>query len=656
MSAFRTRLSVAVVILATFGGPATGVGQQAPGIPPVTGSIASLEISTERGNRVGSGVIVGAPHLVVTSFRLVQGASRIRAVFENNLSSEVTGIVAARQGSDLALLRLRQAPDTARPLPLAAKPAVKEDPAWLHAGIRSLPTAIIFGKVRDLRSGDEQAAHWEATASTVDCNGWWIVTDVLLPPTGMGGALLTPTGELLGVMVGPVEKCDEVHVASDAAAIAALLQDRRDKPLPLASLRKHEDDLAESPPAGLDVDRLPPNLLRRRLPVKDRLDGLRKSLLSSEQEVTEIRRRQEHWRDEEIELSTQAAKLNREVDRLRRTRNDIRPEERKTRAVVREYVETDSKGRSVVRSKNETEEYYEYSDRQRRQIAELSQQEQRGRADLEGLRVRIRISELQVAVARAEDAGQRRYPAHLWNELFWLADPLELRSSDSAREFLDGVPRLIDALGTLPPILVARAVAHLRLRQFDECEADLEQGLDLDRDLLPVAQAIRARIAALQDSPARAKRLIDEATRKGKGKGDVRVLMLQSRMLLEHGDTAAAVRQLKRAQTLDDSDADLLAALAIIHANAADARIRNPQQALRFARQACDRTGWQDGLALLSLAGAAAAAGDFQNSGAWLELAADRPVGIAPSRFDVWRQQLAAKERLSFEWSAEPAP
>jgi len=94
-------------------------------------------------------------------------------------------------------------------------------------------------------------------------------------------------------------------------------------------------------------------------------------------------------------------------------------------------------------------------------------------------------------------------------------------------------------------------------------------------------------------------------------------------MALVKQDIAEAVEHLKESVRLKPNQPDVLNDLAWILATHRDDGVRNPNEAVRFAEDACALTGYKDIEMLDTLAAAYAAAGQFDDAAATAQKAVD---------------------------------
>jgi Do/DeqQ family serine protease len=141
-------------------------------------------------NSLGSGVIIGADGLVVTSNHVIQGAQEVRVVLNDR--RELDGkIILNDAKSDLALLRI-QSPDNER------FPYLKlRDSDTLEVGDLVLAVGNPFGVGQTVTSGIISALA-RTTVGVADYQ-FFIQTDAAINPGNSGGALVDMQGNLIGV-------------------------------------------------------------------------------------------------------------------------------------------------------------------------------------------------------------------------------------------------------------------------------------------------------------------------------------------------------------------------------------------------------------------------------------------------------------------------
>jgi Do/DeqQ family serine protease len=140
-------------------------------------------------NSLGSGVIVSGDGLVVSNFHVVGGATDIRVVL-NDRREYAADLILADEDSDLAVLRLRDAPD----LPSLAL----ADSDRAEVGDLVLAIGNPFGVGQTVSQGIISGLG-RSTMSLGAGRGYFLQTDAAINPGNSGGALVDMQGRLLGI-------------------------------------------------------------------------------------------------------------------------------------------------------------------------------------------------------------------------------------------------------------------------------------------------------------------------------------------------------------------------------------------------------------------------------------------------------------------------
>lgn len=140
-------------------------------------------------NSLGSGVILSADGYVVSNFHVVGGATDIRVVLKDRREFAAEVVLADRD-SDLAILKLRDAPDMPF-LPLRNSDEVE-------VGELALAIGNPFGIGQTVSSGIVSGLARSGTA-TGAARGYFLQTDAAINPGNSGGALIDVNGALIGV-------------------------------------------------------------------------------------------------------------------------------------------------------------------------------------------------------------------------------------------------------------------------------------------------------------------------------------------------------------------------------------------------------------------------------------------------------------------------
>jgi Flp pilus assembly protein TadD len=208
---------------------------------------------------------------------------------------------------------------------------------------------------------------------------------------------------------------------------------------------------------------------------------------------------------------------------------------------------------------------------------------------------------------------------------------------------LDAV-RHFDAVARLKP---QSAPAHFNLAtaltsagQLDEAMVQYRQALALQPSYALAHNNLGAVLLRL-NRPADAAAEFRETIRLDPGNSEAHLNL--GSLLRVNTQSAAAIAEFRAAVRAGPDSVSALAALASMLGTAADASLRSPAEAVRFAERAAELTSRQDASTLDVLAAAYAAAGDFARASAVADeaLALNPPAALAVgirTRQDLYRQ------------------
>jgi len=141
-------------------------------------------------NSLGSGVILTADGIIVSNYHVVGEAAEIRVVLADKREFDAD-VLLAGEAADLAILQLRDVDSEALPfLPMA-------DSDGVEVGDLVLAIGNPFGVGQTVTSGIVSGLARSAGIGAGE--GTFIQTDAAINPGNSGGALVTVTGDLLGV-------------------------------------------------------------------------------------------------------------------------------------------------------------------------------------------------------------------------------------------------------------------------------------------------------------------------------------------------------------------------------------------------------------------------------------------------------------------------
>jgi S1-C subfamily serine protease len=145
----------------------------------------------------GSGFVLSEDGRLVTNHHVIDGASRIVAVFADGKEVEVVGVWAFSESEkdDIAVLQL--APGRYPALRLAATPAQQGDEVVVIGSPHGLSQAITTGIVAAVRE------HGTVTRRTKDGpESWGLQITAGIAPGSSGSPILNASGDIVGVAVG----------------------------------------------------------------------------------------------------------------------------------------------------------------------------------------------------------------------------------------------------------------------------------------------------------------------------------------------------------------------------------------------------------------------------------------------------------------------
>jgi S1-C subfamily serine protease len=183
-------------------------------------SVAGLRVATPRGEGAGSAVVLTADGFLLTSAHVVDGAGRGTAEFADGTET-VVDVVGSDPLSDLAVLRARGA---------TPGPAELGDAATLKVGQLVVAVGNPLGLLGSVTAGVVSALGRSLPTRSGRVVDDVIQTDAALNPGNSGGALVTATGEVVGVNTAVAGMGVGLAVPINATTrkiIAALMRDGR---------------------------------------------------------------------------------------------------------------------------------------------------------------------------------------------------------------------------------------------------------------------------------------------------------------------------------------------------------------------------------------------------------------------------------------------
>ena len=151
---------------------------------------------------VGSGVVVVDSGLILTNLHVVAGADSVKVVFADGLESEAV-LVQAQPEQDLAVLRAKTLPDDLQAATLKSTAEVRPGDVVIAAGFPfgigpSVTSGVVSGLKREFRSPEGQRMLTNL-----------IQFDAAVNPGSSGGPLLTPEGEVIGIVTAVLNPTEQ---------------------------------------------------------------------------------------------------------------------------------------------------------------------------------------------------------------------------------------------------------------------------------------------------------------------------------------------------------------------------------------------------------------------------------------------------------------
>jgi len=151
---------------------------------------------------VGSGVVVVDSGLILTNLHVVAGADSVKVVFADGLESDAV-LVQAQPDQDLAVLQAKTLPDDLQAATLKSTAEVRPGDVVIAAGFPfgigpSVTSGVVSGLKREFRSPEGQRMLTNL-----------IQFDAAVNPGSSGGPLMTPEGEVIGIVTAVLNPTEQ---------------------------------------------------------------------------------------------------------------------------------------------------------------------------------------------------------------------------------------------------------------------------------------------------------------------------------------------------------------------------------------------------------------------------------------------------------------
>lgn len=151
---------------------------------------------------VGSGVVVLETGLILTNLHVVAGADSVKVVFADGLESDAD-VVKVQPDQDLAVLQARTLPDDLPAATLKSTADVRPGDTVVAAGFPfgigpSVTSGVVSGLKREFRSPEGKQILTNL-----------IQFDAAVNPGSSGGPLMTPEGEVIGIVTAVLNPTEQ---------------------------------------------------------------------------------------------------------------------------------------------------------------------------------------------------------------------------------------------------------------------------------------------------------------------------------------------------------------------------------------------------------------------------------------------------------------
>jgi S1-C subfamily serine protease len=151
---------------------------------------------------VGSGVVIVESGLILTNLHVVEGATSIKVVFADGLVSDAD-IVQRQPDQDLAVLKARTLPDDLQAATLKSTADLRPGDTVIAAGFPfgigpSVTSGVVSGLKREFRTPQGQQLLTNL-----------IQFDAAVNPGSSGGPLITPEGEVVGIVTAVLNPTEQ---------------------------------------------------------------------------------------------------------------------------------------------------------------------------------------------------------------------------------------------------------------------------------------------------------------------------------------------------------------------------------------------------------------------------------------------------------------
>lgn len=176
-------------------------------------AVVRIDVNTRDGRGVGSGFVIDDVGIVVTNYHVINGANSAKAVFADNSSAVVIGILGSDSKRDIAILRIQKEGKKLVPLKLLKGRPQKGQAVLAFGAPHGLSFSASEGIISGVRSAAELSEHGKPL------EGEWIQTTAPISAGNSGGPLVDLFGRVVGINTFFLAKGQNLNFAVSASDI-----------------------------------------------------------------------------------------------------------------------------------------------------------------------------------------------------------------------------------------------------------------------------------------------------------------------------------------------------------------------------------------------------------------------------------------------------
>ncbi|HKU45341.1 MAG TPA: trypsin-like peptidase domain-containing protein [Burkholderiales bacterium] len=163
--------------------------------------VVDAEVPSTNDTQSGTGVVIVDNGTILTNLHVVAGSKQVRVVFHDGLESDAV-VIGVQPEHDLAVLKARTIPDDLSAATLRSTQGLRPGEPVVAVGFPfgigpSVSSGVISGLGREYQTADGRRALTNL-----------IQFDAAVNPGNSGGPLITPEGEVIGIVTGLLNPTD----------------------------------------------------------------------------------------------------------------------------------------------------------------------------------------------------------------------------------------------------------------------------------------------------------------------------------------------------------------------------------------------------------------------------------------------------------------